>query len=222
MKKKCQVVMLSINKRSDLLLSDNKIFECDNSFTGLNTKLIPYRESYQHLYILSDDEIKEGDWFIANQGVFQCLEIVGGDYPYKISNQYNKGEIQYKSKHWFGNKIIATTDKYIMYHDKTPIGENVNGLYKILPQPSPSFIQKYIEEWNKGNKIKQVNVEYVLSGKIVDINHFNVEYIPKVDKNNQIFITKVKDSWSREEVIELFHKLIPDTTRIDQWIEENL
>ena len=49
----------------------------------------------------------------------------------------------------------------------------------------------------------------------------------KVDKNNQITITKVKDSWSREEVIDL-HKANCErltnsyiSSDID-WIEENL
>ena len=59
-------------------------------------------------YLLSKEEIKEGDWFIANQAPFKCLEVVGGDYPYKVSNQFNNNEIAFHSKHWL--KIIATNN----------------------------------------------------------------------------------------------------------------
>ena len=47
----------------------------------------------------------------------------------------------------------------------------------------------------------------------------------KVNKNNQITITKVKDSWSREEVIELLlslNKDKPGNFDCSAWISENL
>lgn len=94
-----------------------------------------------HLYITSDDEIKEGDWFYN----FQTNRII-------------KAKVD--ESHYLSKKIISTTDSSLQYHDKTPIGENVNGLWKCLPQPSQAFIEKYVEEYNKGQQISDILVEY--------------------------------------------------------------
>ena len=51
---------------------------------------------------------------------------------------------------------------------------------------------------------------------------------PKVDKNNCITITKVKDSYSRKEVVTLLRKYHRsqnesiNTDIVDNWIEQNL
>jgi hypothetical protein len=127
-------------------------------------------------------------------------------------------------------KIITTTDKSLG-----------------LPEPSPAFIQKYISEYNKGNIITEVNVEvennciscnntgkiYNHSGSI-SIDCVNCFLQLKVDSNNCITITKVKDSYSREEVKQLLldccgevsasdGKLLGKTpVELYKWIEENL
>jgi hypothetical protein len=62
---------------------------------------------YQHIYITSDEEIKEGDWLFANQGANKIVEIKEGNYPYGSIN--NKGDKIFNSKHW-KSKIILTTD----------------------------------------------------------------------------------------------------------------
>ena len=182
----------------------------------------------QHLYIISDEKIKKGDWFIANQGIFQCLEVVDGDYPYKVSNQYNNNEIQYQSKHWLGKKIIATTNKnlIIKYDERfEDVTINKNSLNQELPQPSQEFIQQYIEEYNKGNVITKVEVEY-------NPPYLNPEYNKeslKINSNNTINIKSIKESWNREEVIELLREShclksisFIQNNSLDKWLEENL
>ena len=120
-------------------------------------------------------------------------------------------------------------------------------------KPSDSFISKYIEEYNKGNIISDVLVEYeqckVCQGTKrhivsmfgeVDCNYcqknegYEKLYIEprlKVDSNNTITIKKVKDSYSREEVINLLYKyndgIIDRYSQLtnkdlDKWIKENL
>ena len=103
----------------------------------------------QHLYIISDDEIKDGDYFLAdnrlnttsNKGLpnwvlCKCTKVKNSwVYCNEIPDEGHNGD-------WC-KKIIATTD------------ESLN-----LPQPSQQFIQKYIEEYNKGNIITDVLVEY--------------------------------------------------------------
>jgi hypothetical protein len=121
-------------------------------------------------------------------------------------------------------KIIATTNKSLG-----------------LPQPSLSFIEKYVEEYNKGNIITEVLVEYVEIDGYGNIENHQTHYrelIPKVNpKDNTITIKKVKDSWSREEVEKLLNDLhlfvrnnctsnretrITVSKLTKQWIEENL
>ena len=93
--------------------------------------------------------------------------------------------------------------------------------------------QKYIEEYNKGNVITDVLVEYQTklewtyshsgnriqeeSNPFLKINH----------KDNTITIKKVKDNYSREEVENLIYSAMKDrcyTTVAEwkKWIEENL
>jgi hypothetical protein len=62
----------------------------------------------RNIYITSDEEIKEGDWLFANQGVNKIVEIKEGNYPYGSIN--NKGDKIFNSKHW-KSKIILTTDQ---------------------------------------------------------------------------------------------------------------
>ena len=185
----------------------------------------------QHLYIISDDEIKEGDWYYDNV-VLQIRQ-------WKSFMIYNK--LQHK-------KIIATTDTSL-YREESCTGytETRSRTFyskKPLPKPSQQFIQKYIEEYNRGNIMTDVLVEYeLISNEEYFLNTINPdENVPYFDENlkinpkyNTITIKKVKDSWNREEVIEFGNKVKeyckdgwkPDSLhRVffewDKWIEENL
>ena len=94
-------------------------------------------------------------------------------------------------------------------------------------KPSDSFISKYIEEYNKGNQITDVLVEYKWNGGRAG----DYKMIPKIDSDNTITIKKVKDSYSREEVINLLYKyndgIIDRYSQLtnkdlNKWIKENL
>ena len=199
--KKAKVVMLPTNEtKGDF--SKERIYPCllkyswmfDENETG---KLI-YSDSnirtptqLQHLYIISDDEIKEGDWYYCKRlnKIFQAIKGI----TYNIEGNEHK--------------IIATTD------------ESLN-----LPQPSKQFIQKYIEEYNKGNVITDVLVEYenvyidAFGTKIVqhkkDSNSYLkqctfINSILKVNpKDNTITIKKTKENYTKEEVIRLLERYI--------------
>ena len=158
------VVMLATNEKSKLYISWNEM--------RFGAEITPTRD-YQpyHLYFLSDEEIKEGDWVLEtlNKVIFQ---VKGKSNDYKNSTF---------------KKIIATTDREL---------RNGGQVCK-LPQPSQLFLEKYVEEYNKGNQIKKVMVEY-------ENQYYDGEqwfYKVKVNsKDNTITIRKVKDSLSREEV----------------------
>ena len=165
-----------------------------------------------HLYVLSDDEIKEGDYCYS----YKMNKIVKSTCD--VSREANKNI-------GFWKKVIATTDKTLSQTNRTEI-----------PQPSQQFIQKYIEEYNRGNIITDVLVEYeLISNEEYFLNTINPdENVPYFDedlkinpKYNTISIKKVKDSWNREEVENLIYSAMKDrryTTVAEwqKWIEENL
>lgn len=93
-----------------------------------------------HIYITSDDKPTNGEWFYDTRDKY-------------ISN--NSLAITQFSK-----KIIATTDS-LHYHVKVSNRRGLNDVISVkMPQPSISFIKKYIEEYNKSNIIIDVLVEY--------------------------------------------------------------
>lgn len=191
MLKKCKLVMLASNQKAitnQLFISDNKqLYNC--------LKGIDCRFDAQHLYILSDEDIKEGDWVECNKQIYQ-----------HNSRAYSTAE----------KKIIATTDtsllsnKVLRYREGN-LGEATD--YLPLPQPSQSFIEKYIEKYNKGKRITGVMVEYegfecsnghyMNHQTVCNYPHCEQNNYPKFkvsSKDNTITIKPVKDSWNRDEV----------------------
>lgn len=162
----------------------------------------------QHLYILSDDEIKEGDWVLGGTNtIVQCM------YPENVVDRDVK-------------KIIATTD-VLGFVDKD-LSKSMGGkVERRLPQPSQGFIQKYIDAYNNGKPIEKVIVDYAeheLPGKPMGRK---VCFLRVNPKDNTITISKVKDSWDREEVEALLAKLYYEDLhlvggRFEEWVKENL
>jgi hypothetical protein len=230
-KRKCKVVMLPTNEKAQINLYKR---ELRFSMYGVvkSDNVLP-----QHLYILSDEEIKEGSIFIANQGVFKCLEIVKGNYPYKSQLVSDVSNIQFHSKHW-RNNVIATTDSSlgVIIGDKLiDIETNTREIIgELLPQPSQAFIEKFVEAYNSGNPITDVLVEYEQYWeKVQDEFPKEPQFRLKVNpKDSTITITKVKDSWSRKEVLDLIYKALGhfaakhdiyiDGRDITKWTNENL
>lgn len=214
--KKCKVVMLSTNQKAPiqkqpvfdkLKISTNP----DHDFVG---------GVYQHLYIISDDDVKEGDWVM-------CMN----ENHYKYDDRifiYKKGEGCKDCK-----KIIATTDESLnngFIDDEKFFMDDVVELKK-LPQPSEGFLDVYVDFYNRGQPITEVMVEYEEWNKAPHIKDLDFKpwYEPKVNpKDNTITIKKVKDNWNRDEVRHLMlQSFLQGIDRgssedFDKWIEENL
>lgn len=171
-KKKCNVVMLPTSEKaaSNIIKLGNLI--------GIAKTFSSQKMENQHLYITSDEEIKEGDIYFSIL-ISKVYTAPKGFIKSKINNP----KTEYK--------VIASTDKSLG-----------------LPQPSQSFIEKYISEYNKVNIIKEVMVEYNML--IAHDNQGNklIEYDLKISKDNTITISRVKDSWNKEEVIEFGLKCV--------------
>ena len=222
-RKRCKVVMLPTEDESGIytFAADELIFNPQGEC--LHTR------GNQHLYFTTDEEIKpfEKCWVFDSEdnSVF-----------YNGREENTKGLTHTN----FFHKIIATTDPKLCI--KLHKGEVVDKSYPSkfhyrLPQPSQAFIEKYC----KLGGIEYVDVEYTLtqsiknkliSGNMMKANESH--FIPEVDSHNTITIHAIKDSWSREEVIELLHKSLDATKtshpklrevfkeQMDKFIEENL
>ena len=135
MKKQVDVVMLPTEKVS-------KIIRCHNNKLWYNdTKWL---NTYQHLYLLSDDEIKEGDWIFVFGVIIKVL---------MCNNEILFFDNGTKTQRIECKKIIATTDESL----RKPSGE-MYPEWDYLPRPSNEFLKKYCELGG----IDKVLVEYEL------------------------------------------------------------
>lgn len=131
---KCKIILLPTINKSILDLT-YKLFliEKDDCYNG------------QHLYIISDDDIKEGDYILSNKNSIFKIEK---DCEYDTD---------------FYKKIISTTD------------DSLN-----LPIIKNSYIEYYVEQYNKDNILTEVEVEVDSFYNISE--HIIYEYIKEVKK----------------------------------------
>lgn len=192
--KKCKVVMLPTEKASTLYSTSDplipKLFKCSNvevsnGATGKN----------QHLYIISDDVIKEDDWLynLQSKKIRQCFSIEKNRLVY---NEYDK-------------KIIATSDNSLAVAIIDIEQYSFDIVY--LPQPSQSFIEKYIKQYNKENIITDIMVEYERDEEVTGYEYDTL----KVDKDNTITIKRIKDTFGLEEVKKLCKSAFITGSRIN-------
>ena len=209
--------MLPTNQKADIFIGKTyNVLHYKNNIPEEQFK------DYQHLYILSDDEIKEGDWylFLPEDSVRQAT--------FDFIPHYNL------------KKIIATTDPSLIIYESEVLArasgfklETGDLCITFIPR---SFIERYVEEYNKGNKIESVMVEYnyfendtsecIGMDGVYNGIPFN-GYVLKLNSDNTINIKPVKDIWTREEIIELLHQYDLNgtcNTDIDfnKWIDNNL
>lgn len=215
MKKTFPVVMLTTEKAS-LIIKDfnNKLIHNYN-----NTQFLREQYQFQHLYIISDDEIKNGDWYINGEFINQAKSNI----PY---TKYIKG------------KIVATTDTSLFFD--RPYRTNYGGSKAtMLPQIPESFLQAYIKSYNEGKPITEVDLEMRFDGMIDNFTTgLAIEsYVIKTRPDNTVIVNQSK-IYTREEVKQLCfqafinHKCIDGkikpneamelTIPFNKWIEENL
>lgn len=148
------------------------------------------KSSYQHLYFVSDSEIKEGDWII----------------DFMITRNEIK---QYQGYNREGNakKIEATTDnsltsdyfpeeiKYVGIPPKKSKVQFPN--YNKLPQIPQSFIEEYVKS---NGTIKEVEVEIFKDFCKCGYGE-NFKQITTNSNNEVIVFSKSTKMYSREEVL---------------------
>lgn len=249
--KRTQIILLPTEQKADLQLWGKWLFHDKNQeLSNRKPKAV-----YQNLYFVSDDKIKEGDWiYIKNRANNEFID--------KVSKVTNEG-VWTKDDHYFYpykldkdticKKIIATTDEALCHCNPDYDPRSKTGREFIyLPEPSEDFIKEFITEFNKGNRIEYVEVEYDnrccgrcdgvhdLCFTDTECDKHGVEgcetcfgkagNILKVNSKNEISIKKIKDTYTRDEVITLIKEFDNSTRTVrekeiqfrNKWIEDNL
>ena len=202
-----------------------------------NVPNIPYERFINpnknyHLYILSDDKIKEDDYYLVelfnikgeSTGIHveQCKSI--NDIWVNNQGDYYKDTTRHIDN---CKKIIATTDSSL---ELEPYQGHYEGIdcTNYFPSIPQQFIDKYVSEYNKGNKIEEVMVEYYPTW--VDVPGYPKPFKEakledailtlKLNPGNYINIKPVKDSWTRDEVKQLLIDCCSEVSSIDGTLKE--
>lgn len=175
---------------------------------------------FYHIYITTDDEIKEDDTWIN----LDTNTIHNGNL-FELANRAPSCK-----------KIIATTDPKL--HNTRlkdcPVNPEDN-MVSVRGVSKPS--KEFIEEYCRAGGIDEVDVEYGMfhDGNFKDdddeTHAFKATRKPKITSNNEIIIHPIKDSWTREEVLKIIKDFAyclyekhghPDPADTAIWIKENL
>jgi hypothetical protein len=212
-------------KRVQVIMLPTESGSLIRSFDTGKLRLLDTTElfGHQHLYIISDDEIIEGNWVLHTQD----------KNIFKVNERYDNSQIYELNLTSSIKKIIATTDTSLQYtKQKTERGnfENLSfeeGIHKAnfkptyISKPSQQFILEYIESYNKGKIITDILVEYEPDMEKALLNYYSggtlIDQKPKIKfKDNTINIKPIKDSWSREELFELFSDYENENLRLNK------
>jgi len=115
----------------------------------------------QNIYITSNEEIKEGDWFIANNGVHKCIRVDNNTSCPFITLNSKKEEIGH-FKTW-RTRIILTTDKNLIKDGVQAIND------------------EFLEWFVKNPSCESVEIRYT-----VDFNSKAVIIIPKEEPKQTV------------------------------------
>lgn len=221
---KCQVHLLPTENPTKIILDRDILELIDKAQIAntINSSVLGF-----HLYITNNEKPNIGDWVIE----FQKNDTVGS--VHLINSEYVLApDIQ--------KKIIATTDKSLKIEVKpcmiAPYGADMPFL-----KPSKRFIKHFIEQYNKGNRVFNVNVEFITNGnweasissgysgrKCVNCstwNYLDSPYVcncglsPKTESGR--LMISFKEFWNRDEVVKLILDS-PNDLSVHKWIEENV
>jgi hypothetical protein len=198
----CEVIMLPTDKWSSVVHSTNKyggLFKSEHY-----SPMKDMGDSYQHLYILSNEEItlssnNEG-WFLRSHSMTNNTDV--------IQNPQFTSKYKYK-------RIIATTDNSLLVKNNDMFSTE-------LPQIPQQFIDYYINEYNRGNIITKLLVEVEMWAHSEE----NPQWKVKLNQDNEVsilisdksiihkFVRKVQ-----EEFPEINHDYL--TFKADMFISDN-
>lgn len=202
MKAKANVHLLPSDK-SLYHLSQNKMILTSIDQEGMSIK---YRSYPIQIYItfsqseLEISKIEEGDLCINKYG----------------NSLYRRNSLE-DCAEW--EKVIASTDNSLKVRDKCICSEEesitcgkpkAEGLcQQLIPLIPEYFVSLFIYEYNKGNIIKNVEIELSYQGATQEDSCGNIMSIPtlKLNQDNEVIVTVLKEKkYDKEEVAALCRK----------------
>lgn len=184
-----------------------KVYPIELRATRINTPLAKADSNYD-LYFVSEREINKDDWFCYKH----FGEWVGPIRFIGDSEINNKENINRRPRFYF--KVEATTD--------TDIG---------LPAISKSFVEKWVQQ----GKIEHVYIELqaccIEAGYNCICEHkgesnWAGQYLIRTNPAKQVIIIPLKDSWNREEVIQIIENAVAESIprenlSVREWFNQN-
>ena len=238
MKKQIKAIMLPTkDKKTNLIFNDanHLCYQSNKSFKNDRKS----RKRF-HIFITSDEEIKEGDWAMY-------LECATKDKPFKDAEPYLVKDID--EVHWNDKKIIATSDDNIRHCKQcggkqelnmdgvmqfTHINKCVSFSEPLLPNVQQSFLKAFVksdgkEDWEIEMEGNMCNCKvYEESDGCFHCDYTGIDYYKlKLDSDNCVILSAVEEKmYSREEVNRLIIKAFESNrfsiARQEDWIKENL
>ncbi len=194
MKNKCKIVMLSSEKASNIILLKHQqyksklIYNIDLVEKFISGDLLYNDELPQHLYVLSDERVIKNDTWV----LFRDNEILN-------LQEFDGTTIGFRDQ---CKKIIATTNSELFYYEGNDIrGREYDKQYQ-LSKISEEFTKEFIHEYNNGNVITEVMVEYEIIPEGYEKGKVDYNYKIKLNSNNTIIINRIKKTKYTREFLE--------------------
>lgn len=221
--KECNVVMLPTKDKSYIWWNGFKLKDT------MPPEIMINGNEFQHLYIISNEEIKEGDWVINYYNVIAkwgghgdlngCKKIIAStdkslglsepsqDFlklyieEYNKSNQIKKVLVEY----------IKLDNIYITQNDLDSL--NCTDFSKVSSKYGFKYVDNFFKAMNKtlflieGYKVYKIRtvqfhdiyLDYFKGDFLFEITEFEGNAQLKIKPDNTISIKQQKDSWNREE-----------------------
>lgn len=193
------VHMLATDKDSSISLSDNGvlIYLTDQRISTESTNL-----TSQHLYITSDEEIKERDWCIYKNS-FGGIVRVCQAYRHKDDTRmlfddgtYNRtvGEgitPQYSDI----RKIVATTNPELWWTEQAHSSSPYDTPTRLIVGISQSFIKEYVDKQGSIKEVKLDHYEY-------DSDPGGYHEVLKLDSDGCVIILPIEEGIDWEQVFD--------------------
>ena len=196
MKKKLQLVLLSTDKATNLILDKGKLEFISNKQVAntINSACKGF-----NLHAISDENLDIGDYYI--------VELFNADKNYLMLEQVKTiddvwvNNLDAETTRHINNcrKVIITTDRSLTYieHDYTvpyPKGKQIT-----VPTFTNDFLDTYIKKYNDGEVLEFVEVEY-------DCDHFQMPNkvidVLKVNSDNTVDVSLIEDKlYTKKELV---------------------
>ncbi|HWY09696.1 MAG TPA: hypothetical protein VN026_00150 [Bacteroidia bacterium] len=177
----------------------------------------------QDLYVVSGEEVKVDDWGIGYATGFK------GKGAKHFLFKHDDSKMAKLNAICAGNrKVIATTTELEVKEKRYLIPDEPFEYFE-LPKLPQDFIEKYIKEWNDGNVIKEVLLEYESNVLMEDGDDLSEMWQLKLNPDNTVIVHLVTEEkkYTRTEVKALFDKATYELSAMyskeekDKWFNKN-